>query len=96
MVKRSHGWRRGTRHKLKQRGRLSVSPFLQRFKPGQQVIIVPQPSSHSGMPHPRFKGRIGVVVERRGRSYVLELKEGGKVKRIIASPEHLKLHESTG
>ncbi|MCS7105748.1 MAG: 50S ribosomal protein L21e, partial [Candidatus Aenigmarchaeota archaeon] len=55
-----------------------------------KVVIAQEPSSHSGMPHPRFKGRIGKVIGKRGKSYIVEITDGNKVKKIISKPEHLK------
>jgi len=53
-------------------------------------MILPEPASQRGMPFPRYKGKVGVVVGRRGRSYLVELVDGKKKKTIISRPEHLK------
>ena len=92
MVKKSRGFRSGTRKKLRQRPakKPAITKFLKKFKAGQKVLILPEPSSQKGMPFPRFKGRVGVIVGRRGKSYLIEVKNGKKVKRIISRPEHLK------
>jgi len=42
------------------------------------------------MPHRRFHGKIGVIKGQRGRSYIIEVKFGDKVKETIVRPEHLK------
>jgi large subunit ribosomal protein L21e len=52
-----------------------------------------EPSIHKGMPHRRFQGRVGVVKERRGRSYVVTVATGGQQRQVIARPEHLRLFE---
>ncbi|MEM5794476.1 MAG: 50S ribosomal protein L21e [Candidatus Aenigmatarchaeota archaeon] len=92
MVKKSRGIRAKTREKLRQKPgyRPAITKFLQEFKEGQKVAILQEPSSHSGMPHPRFKGRIGKVIGKRGKSYIVEITDGNKVKKIISRPEHLK------
>lgn len=92
MVSKSKGRRRKTRHKLKQRPgyRPSITKFLQEFSPGQRVLIEPEPSSHSGVPFHRFKGKVGVVVEQRGRAYAIKITDGKKTKLVISRPEHLK------
>lgn len=92
MVKKSRGFRSGTRKKLskKKRKRTTVTNFLQKFKAGEKAMIVQQPTSQKGMPFPRFKGRVAKVVAFRGKSYILELKDGKKKKFIISKPEHLK------
>jgi ribosomal protein L21E len=38
----------------------------------------------------RYKGRIGVILEVRGKCYVVEIMDGGLKKKIITSPIHIK------
>lgn len=92
MTKASGGLRHRTRHRLKKahRQKLRIRDYLQEFSPDEKVVISIDPSSHKGMPHPRFKGKIGVVKERRGRAYRCEIMVGTKRKEIIARPEHLR------
>jgi len=92
MVKRSRGFRSRTRKKLKQKPgyRPPITKFLQKFEVGERVLIAQEPSSQKGMPHPRFKGRIGKVIGMRGKSYIIEIRNGNKVKKIISRPEHLR------
>lgn len=92
MVKKSRGPRRGTRKKLRQKPsrRPVITKFLRTFKNGDRVVIYPEPSSHKGMPFPRYKGRIGTIIGRRGESYLVEIVNGKKKKTIISRPEHLK------
>jgi large subunit ribosomal protein L21e len=91
MVKKSHGLRARTRKKLKQKlRRKGITRFLREFKEGERVIILQEPSSHKGMPFPRFKGMSGKIIEKRGKSYIVEILDGNKLKKIIARPEHLK------
>jgi len=44
------------------------------------------------MPHRRYFGRVGVIVERRGRSYVVNVPVGDAVKELVIRPEHLRPH----
>lgn len=88
-MRRSRGFRSKTRQKLKG-GRFSIAESLQVFNPGDKVRFNINPAVHSGMPHPRYKGEFGKVLEKRGRSFIVEMKAGDKVKRIIAKPEHLQ------
>ncbi len=94
-MRRSKGFRRKTRKKLRkgvrEKGKIYVTKALQEFNVGDYVAIKIDPSIHKGMPHPRFYGRTGKVVEKRGRAYVIEVKDGNTIKKIIALPEHLKL-----
>jgi large subunit ribosomal protein L21e len=90
MAKKSKGFRSGTRKKLRQRTRPPITKFIQEFKKNQKVAILPEPSSHKGMPHPRFKGKMGRIIEKKGKSYIVEITDGNKKKKLIARPEHLK------
>jgi large subunit ribosomal protein L21e len=42
------------------------------------------------MPNPKFQGKTGTVVSRRGRAYILEVRDGNAMKEVISLPEHLK------
>lgn len=90
MVKKSRGFRRGTRKKLEQKRRPLITSFLREFSVGDRVVILPEPSSNRGVPFPRFKGKLGKVVGKRGRSYIVEVYDGRKKKQVVARPEHLK------
>lgn len=92
MVKASRGLRHQTRKKLKKRFRVksTVTPFLKEFKVNDQVVIEQNPISHKGMPHPRFKGLVGIIKDKKGKSYIIKVKVGNKTKEIIAKGEHLK------
>ena len=92
MVKKSRGFRAKTRKKLRQKTgyRPAITKFLKEFKKDQRVVILQEPSSHKGMPHPRFKGKMGKIIGRRGKSYIVEIIDENKVKKIISKPEHLE------
>jgi len=93
----SRGTRRKSRYKLKksirERGLSPPSRAIQEFKAGQRVHIDIDPGVHKGMPHPKFHGRTAKVLGRRGRAYILEVRDGNMMKRIIAHPQHLKLQK---
>jgi len=89
MVRHSKGLRSRTRNRLAG-GRFSIAEALQEFKPNEKVILKLNPAVHKGMPHPRFQGKLGKVLERRGRAFVVEITDGEKTKHIIAKAEHLK------
>lgn len=70
---------------------MGISKLITEYRVGDKVAIKIDPSVHKGMPCRRYQGRIGAIVERRGRAYVIEIKVGRrKVKKIIARPEHIK------
>ncbi len=88
------GSRRKTRYKLKkgikERGLSPITRAIQEFKIGQRVHITIDPSVHKGVPHPSFHGRTAKVTGRRGKAYLLEVKDGDKFKELIVFPQHLK------
>ncbi|MBI4009582.1 MAG: 50S ribosomal protein L21e [Candidatus Aenigmarchaeota archaeon] len=92
MTNKSRGFRQSTRKKLRQKPsfRPPITKFLREFNEGQNVVIELEPSSQKGMPFPRFKGKIGKVIGKNGRSYIVELFDGRKMKKITSRPEHLK------
>jgi large subunit ribosomal protein L21e len=98
-MRRSKGFRSQTRHKLRkkvrERGTLAVSKVIKTFSEGDTVHIVLDPSVQKGQPHPRFHGRTGRVLEQRGRSYLVEVRDGKALKKVIAAPVHLRL-QGTG
>jgi large subunit ribosomal protein L21e len=94
MARKSKGYRSKTRKVLRkrprERGKRGLSWLLRKYEPGSKVCIKIDPSVHKGMPHRRYHGKIGAVKGERGRSYIVEVKVGGKEKTIIARPEHLE------
>ncbi|NOX71217.1 MAG: 50S ribosomal protein L21e [Candidatus Micrarchaeota archaeon] len=92
MVHRSTGYKRGTRRTFKRdfRSKFKVTPFIEKFEINQKVIIDQNPFSQESMPHFRFKGKIGVVTEKRGRALVVKVSDGKKEKTVIVTPEHLR------
>ena len=94
MAKRIGGLKRKARHKLKkerkQRGKISVSRFMQSFKAGQRVHLSIEPSLHKGSYHSRFIGKTGVVKGLRGKCYEVAINDKGKEKLLIIHPVHLK------
>ena len=90
MVVKSHGPRRRTREKFRKIGRVAINKYFKEFKIGEQVVIDIESSSQEGMPFRRFQGLSGKIIEKRGKAYIVKIKDGGKTKQIIAKPEHLK------
>jgi large subunit ribosomal protein L21e len=92
MAKKSQGFRIKTRKKLSRgvRYRPLITKFVQQFELGEKVVIEQEPSSFKGMPFSRFKGMVGEIIEKRGKAYVIKVKIGNKIKKIISKPEHLK------
>jgi large subunit ribosomal protein L21e len=94
----SKGYRASTRRMFKkeprERGKVSLSKLLQEYQPGNLVVVKIEPSIQKGMPHRRFHGKVGTVVEKRGRSYIVSVSQGDAVKEITVRPEHLEPFKS--
>ena len=95
MGRKAKGYRRKTRSLLKkkprERGKVGLSKILYEYKPGEKVVIRAEPSVHKGMPHRRYHGKVGVIVNKKGRSYVVNVTQGNAIKEIIVRPEHITL-----
>jgi large subunit ribosomal protein L21e len=74
----------------RERGKLSLSKLLHEYQPGTQVVVKIEPSVQKGMPHRRYHGRVGTVLNKRGRSYVVSVSQGDALREIIVRPEHLE------
>ena len=92
MVQKSKGRRKRTRNllRVKAKEKTPITRYLQEFKTGSKVVISPNPSSHKGMPFKRFFGKTATIIDKRGKSYIIKIKDGNKEKTVISRPEHLK------
>ena len=92
-MKRSHGIRCNTRHKLRvrprTRGKVPVTKTLRVFTPGERVTVKIEPRIHKGMPHAAFQGMTGEITGKQGNAYVLRIFDGEKEKTLIVRPEHI-------
>ena len=93
-MRKSKGYRSGTRRLFKkeprERGKMKLSKLLYEYQPGTQVLVKIDSSVHKGMPHRRYHGRVGTVINKRGRSYVVSVSQGDAIREIIVRPEHLE------
>ena len=80
MVKKSKGIRSRTRQLFKkQKGKKkTLTKYLQEFNIDQKVVLKPEPASHKGLPYKRFVGKAGTVIDKRGNSYIIKIKDGNK------------------
>ncbi len=63
--------------------------YLQQFQPGDMVAIKINPSVHKGVPHRRYHGKVGEILGRCGRAYLVKVKLGEKFKVLNVLPDHL-------
>ena len=99
-MKGSKGYYTGTRSLLKkqtrEKGKPKIGKILQDYAPGSQVIIRMDSSTQKSMPHKRFHGKIGTVIAKRGRGYVISVPQGNSVKQIITRSEHIEGYMGSG
>jgi len=92
-MKKSKGYRAGTRQLLKrkprERGKSKISKLLYEYPAGAQVVIKIDSSVQKGMPHRRYYGKIGTIIDKRGRSYIVSVTQGEAVREIVVRSEHL-------
>jgi len=93
-MRKSRGYRAGTRRLLKkeprERGKIRISKLLYEYQPGNRVVIMIDSSIQKGMPHKRYHGKVGTIIDKRGRSFIVSVTQGEATKEIIVRPEHLE------
>lgn len=77
------------RKQAKSRGKTQFSQYFQEFKNGDKVAIIREHSLNPAFPI-RIQGLVGTVSGKRGRAYIINIKEGGLVKMHIVTPANLK------
>ena len=96
-MQRSRGFKSRSRKKLTKRvrpGRANpITRRIQQFEKDDLVHIIIDQRKKKGQPHSRFHGKTARVVDKKGKAYILALKDGNKAKELIVTPEHLKLQE---
>ncbi|MFQ6124296.1 MAG: 50S ribosomal protein L21e [Candidatus Heimdallarchaeota archaeon] len=94
MVRKSKGTWFKSRNLLKKsvrkKGMPPLSVILREYTNGDRVTVILEPSVQKGRPHRRFHGKTGKIVGKRGRSYLINIKDMGREKLIISRPEHLR------
>lgn len=89
MVKRSKGTLSTYTRKVKSKGKVGMTGIFKEFNTNDKIVIDLK-AGFSGMPHPRYRGKHGVIVNKQGNAYVIEIKDGDKKKTLISYPVHLK------
>jgi len=74
---------------IRSRGKLQLSRYFQELDEGDFVAISREQSLPINFPK-RFQGLTGIVEGKRGKAYIVKLKDGNKEKRILIEPIHLK------
>jgi len=77
------------RKKIKERGKVRLSEYFKELKIGERVAIKREKSVVASFPE-RIQGITGVIEGKRGKNYIVKLKELNKEKLFIIAPIHLK------
>lgn len=75
--------------KIREKGKLQLSKYFQEFNNGDFVAIVKEHSVQAKFPE-RIQGRTGIVEGKRGRSYIIKIRDQEKEKKFLIAPIHLK------
>ncbi len=92
MAKNSRGTLSGRSRNLARHHKpssLRVRDIIKDYKIGDRVAIVPKGNT-ANIPHPRYKGKVGVIKEKRGRGYVVEINSMRSKKLIIVHSIHVE------
>jgi ribosomal protein L21E len=79
---------------IRTRGKLQLSRYFQSLKKGESVAVVREPAVQSSFPV-RLQGRTGQIEGKRGKSYIVIIKDQNKEKRFLIEPIHLKKIKQT-
>ena len=74
---------------MREKGKIQLSKYFQNLKEGDRVAIVREaslPANFLGS----LQGRTGVIEGRRGKAYIVKLKDYNQEKRYIVEAIHLK------
>ncbi len=77
------------RKKIRTRGKLQLSRYFQELEKGDSVAVIRERSVNFNFPE-RIQGRTGSVEGKRGRVYIVKIKDQNKEKRFLIEPIHLK------
>jgi len=75
--------------RIESTARPGLSRVFQNFESGDSVAVVKEPSVSSKFPL-RLQGLTGTVLDKRGSSYIVEIKTQNKAKKFLIEPVHLK------
>jgi len=77
------------RKAIRTRGKLQFSRYFQELKEGDVVSVIREPSVNFSFPK-RLQGRTGVIEGKRGRAYIIKIRDQTMNKLFIIPPIHLK------
>jgi ribosomal protein L21E len=72
------------------KGKLSLRNYLATYNEGDNVLLKIDSITKEGIFHPRFIGKRGLVLNKRGNSYEVLFQDFNKEKMVIVHPIHLR------
>ncbi len=67
-----------------------VSFLLREYHEGEQALVIIDPRQHKGLPHRRYHGKVGKIINVGRRAVTLHVKLGNKTKTLITRFDHIK------
>ena len=67
-----------------------VSFLLREYQEGEQALVIIDPRQHKGLPHRRYHGKVGNIINVGRRAVTLDVKLGNKTKTLITRLDHIK------
>jgi len=77
------------RKPIRNRGKLQLSRYFQEIEKGDFVAIAREQTVQASFPK-RLQGITGIVEGKRGKAYMVKIKDGNQDKRILIEAIHLK------
>lgn len=78
-----------TKKNSREKGKLKLRRMFQKLKPGDKVAIVGEPSLKAEFTK-RMQGKVGIIESRRGKAYIVKIKDYNEEKKLIIQPIHLR------
>jgi large subunit ribosomal protein L21e len=86
----SHGFRHKSRKVMTKKNPRGVSFLLREYHEGEQALVIIDPRQHKGLPHRRYHGKVGKIINVGRRAVTLHVKLGNKTKTLITRFDHIK------
>ncbi len=86
----SHGFKHKSRKVMTKKNPRGVSFLLREYHEGEQALIIIDPRQHKGLPHRRYHGKVGKIINVGRRAVTLHVKLGNKTKTLITRFDHIK------
>ena len=75
--------------KIRTKGKLQFHRYFQDLEKGDSVTIIKELAVKSNFPV-KLQGKTGLVEGKRGKAYIVRIKDKNKVKRFLIEAIHLK------